>query len=263
MFDFSLLKARWNAQQFKNVIQQSIDDHHGIGGGLTWVLSSHDVPRHPSRYAVPLDVDLDDWLLADGQTPPIDAATAIRRGRAATMLMLALPGSAYIFQGEELGLLEVADLPLHALQDPVWHRSGGTLKGRDGCRVPMPWQSDGTSFGFGDNGSWLPQPAWFGPSSARAQDGVAGSTLELYRTALHLRRRLHSGNDTLEWHDPGQADVLWLQRPGSWHCLVNFSQRPTTLPPGHILLASGPLPDDGCLPAETAVWLSEAAADLD
>ena len=152
VFDFSLLKTDWNAEHFARVIQRSMADHQDVGGGLTWVLSSHDVPRHATRYALPAGVDLDSWLLGDGQKPEIDPDVARRRARAATMLMLALPGSAYLYQGEELGLLEVADLPPDQLHDPVYERSHHQLKGRDGCRVPLPWTAHGPSFGFGARG---------------------------------------------------------------------------------------------------------------
>ncbi len=150
VFDFSLLKSHWDRDQYEQVIRRSIEDHRGAGGGLTWVLSSHDIARHASRLALPIDVAPEAWLVTNGTAPVIDPDQAVRRARAATLMMLALPGSAYLFQGEELGLLEVADLPVDALTDPVWERTGHTLKGRDGCRVPLPWTTSGTSFGFGE-----------------------------------------------------------------------------------------------------------------
>ncbi len=117
------------------------------------------------------------------QRPAVDAEAGLRRARAATLLMLALPGSAYVYQGEELGLPEVADLPAEVLQDPIWEQTGRVRKGRDGCRVPLPWTTTGPSYGFGANGAWLPQPPSFAAYAVEAQDGVEGSTLELYRTA--------------------------------------------------------------------------------
>ena len=112
--------------------------------------------------------------------------------------MLALPGSSYVYQGEELGLPEVADLPVSALQDPIWEQTAHTSKGRDGCRVPLPWTTTGPSYGFGAGGAWLPQPTSFASYAVEAQDGAEGSTLELYRTALALRRRLLDGEE-LTW----------------------------------------------------------------
>ena len=164
--------------------EKSLHDHHhqvNDGGGLTCVLSSHDVPRHASRLALPVHADVDSWLSSRGTQPGIDPDTGPRRARAATLLMLALPGSAYLYQGEELGLPEVVDLPDEALVDPVFYRSGGALRGRDGCRVPLPWTSDGPSFGFGPSAGWLPQPAWFALHSAETQDSDPHSTLNLYR----------------------------------------------------------------------------------
>jgi alpha-glucosidase len=224
---------------------------------MTWVLSSHDVPRHATRLALPAGTDLDHWLAGDGTDPPIDPGTARRRARAATLLMLALPGSAYLYQGEELGLLEVADLPHHALQDPIWHRTGHTVKGRDGCRVPLPWTRGGSSHGFGSNGSWLPQPPWYADLSVQAQTGDPGSTLELYRHALRHRRDQQTHDTTVHWLSPGTPDILHIRRSNGWQCLVNFAGTPHDLPAGTTpLLSSSPL-DTGRVPPESAVWLRE------
>ena len=255
VFDFSLLKSPWDRDQFGRVIRQSIEDHRGAGGGLTWVLSSHDVPRHSSRLALPIDVLPETWLLSDGTAPVIDSGVAVHRARAATLMMLALPGSAYLFQGEELGLLEVADLPAGALRDPVWERTGHTLKGRDGCRVPLPWTRSGTSFGFGANSAWLPQPDWFGPSSVQAQEGDPDSTLQMYRGALQLRRKLQTPDNEVSWADKPDDDVLDFSRTNGWRSVTNFSPAAKKLPPGKILFASRALADHSTLPAETTVWL--------
>jgi alpha-glucosidase len=170
-------------------------------------------------------------------------------------LMFALPGSVYLYQGEELGLPEVHDLAVAVLEDPVWERSGRTDKGRDGCRVPIPWRRSGPSFGFGDNGSWLPQPEGWGELSIESQDGVEESTLELYRSAIRIRDERLRGSEDLQWveHDPG---VLALRRPGKFLCLVNYSNSPVALPDGKVLLSSGPL-DEGLLGSDTAAWLVE------
>ena len=238
VFDFSLLKAEWHPGQFRTVIDRSVEEHTAIGGAMTWVLSSHDVPRHATRYALPLGTDLDAWLSSDGTLVPLDPEVAARRARAATVMMLALPGSAYLYQGEELGLLEAADLPREALQDPVHERTGQRLKGRDGCRVPLPWAPEGTSLGFGDNGSWLPQPSWFRAYAAASQSGRAGSSLELYRQAISLRRGLVR-DEHFAWVETGDPEVLRFERSDGWHCLVNFSARPVRVP-GRLLLTSEP-----------------------
>ena len=251
IFDFSLLKAEWHPDQFRAVITRSIEEHGGVGGALTWVLSSHDVPRHATRYALPAGTDLDAWLRSDGTLHPLDEATARRRARAATVMMLALPGSAYLYQGEELGLLEVADLPADRLRDPVFERTGRSLKGRDGCRVPLPWTSDGTSFGFGDDGAWLPQPSWFSGYAVSAQVGRADSSLELYRRALALRRQLKP-DSSFAWVESGDPQVLRFARAGGWECIINFSAHSTRIP-GELLLSSDPLTGHD-LPPETAAW---------
>ena len=206
VFDFSLLKSHWDRDQYQQVIQRSIEDHRGAGGGLTWVLSSHDIPRHASRLALPIDVSPETWLLSNGTAPVIDPDRALRRARAATLMMLALPGSAYLFQGEELGLLEVADLPADALHDPVWERTGHTLKGRDGCRVPLPWTTTGTSFGFGANGAWLPQPELV-RRRLRAGPGRCRRTAPWRCTEP---RSSSAGNCK-----PRTATVTWANRAGS------------------------------------------------
>ncbi len=254
VFDFSLLKAEWGRDSFLQVIHRSLGEHRAAGSGLTWVLSSHDVPRHPSRYALPPGVDPDDWLLSNGTRPVTDPQKAHRRGRAATLMMLALPGSAYLYQGEELGLLEVAELREEQLRDPVWERSGHQLKGRDGCRVPLPWTRSGSSFGFGDNGSWLPQPAWFADYAVDGQVDAPGSSLTLYRQALALRRRLHLADSSVAWLDAEDDEVIHFARAGGWQCLVNFSAHPRPVPPGEVLLSSSPI-HDGMLPGEATVWL--------
>ncbi len=255
VFDFSLLKAEWGRDTFRDVIRRSLHDHQAVGGGLTWVLSSHDVPRHPSRYALPPGVTPDDWLITDGAQPAVDPDVARDRGRAATLMMLALPGSAYLYQGEELGLLEVADLDRAALQDPVWERSGHTLKGRDGCRVPLPWTVDGPSFGFGPGSAWLPQPEWFAGLSVEAQSGDPDSTLALYKQALLLRRALNADDSGVDWIETDDPEVLHFARRNGWHAVVNFSDRPRPLPPGRVVLASRRL-DGPYVPRDTTVWVT-------
>ena len=253
VFDFSLLKSQWDHNQFRSVIQKSLDDHRSIGGGITWVLSSHDVPRHASRHALPRGTNLEDWLLGNGKEPLIDAAVGARRARAATMMMLALPGSAYLYQGEELGLLEVADLLPSQLRDPVWERTNHQLKGRDGCRVPLPWTPTGASFGFGADGSWLPQPSWFGAYSVEGQHCDPESSLTLYRQALILRRKLKVTDTTVRWLGD-DSDVLCFARANGWTCAVNFSNESRPLPEGHVVLSSQPLASHE-LTSETAVWV--------
>ncbi|MGH3414276.1 MAG: glycoside hydrolase family 13 protein, partial [Marmoricola sp.] len=191
-FNFDLLAAEWDAATFEQVIRDNLAQVGQNGSSSTWVLSNHDVVRHPSRYGLSPQGPAAEqkWLLSGGTEPLLDREGGLRRARAATLMVLALPGSTYLYQGEELGLHEVAELPESALQDPTWTRPGHTDKGRDGCRVPIPWTPDGPSYGFGSGTAHLPQPEWFGPLSVASQDADPGSTLNLYRTALRLRREL-------------------------------------------------------------------------
>ena len=167
------------------------------------------------------------------------AVSVLQRARAATLLMLALPGSAYLYQGEELGLHEVADIPGDRREDPVFWRSGGAEKGRDGCRVPLPWTADGPSFGFSAGAAHLPQPAWFGPLSVQAQEHDSASTLALYRQALSWRRKLQAA-ENLEWMPGTNGQVLHFRRSGGWQCVTNFGPRAVPLPHGTVVLASSP-----------------------
>ena len=169
------------------------------------------------------------------------------------MMLLALPGSMYVYQGEELGLPEVPVLDPSLLDDPMFLRSGGVVKGRDGCRVPLPWAPTGSSFGFGADGAHLPQPQWFAAHSVQAQDGDPHSTLTLYRRALALRRELQT-DEELTWVETGRPDVLWFTRPNGWAVVTNFGSEPFELDSADLVLASADAPL-GVVPGETTVWL--------
>ncbi len=253
-FNFDLLRADWDAASYSRIISENIALAALAATSSTWVLSNHDNMRHATKYGLPVGTDLDAWLLADGATIPLDAELGVRRARAATLLLFALPGSTYIYQGEELGLLEVADLPVDQLQDPIWERNLGTLKGRDGVRVPIPWTSTGTSFGFGSNGAHLPQPDWFADYAVDVQDGVAGSTLEMYRDALAVRKRVIGGEE-LDWLESPSTDVVYFTRGNGWKCITNFGDTDVELPDGDVIMASSPLPGR-MLPGNTTVWLA-------
>ncbi|MGW0912950.1 glycoside hydrolase family 13 protein [Streptomyces sp. NPDC002784] len=254
-FNFEYLQAAWDARELRRVIGDSLAQAHAAGASATWVLSNHDVVRHASRLMLPPGTDDNAWLLSGGRAPAVDRAAGLRRARAATLLMLALPGSAYVYQGEELGLPEVADLPVTVLQDPIWEQTGRVRKGRDGCRVPLPWTTGGPSYGFGGSGAWLPQPEWFAEYSVEAQDGVEESTLELYRRALRLRRKLLEG-EFLTWAEDGPEGVLQFARSDGWRCVANLSGEPVSLPAGEVVISSSPLEPDGRLGDDTTVWLT-------
>lgn len=250
VFDFLFLQAPWDATHLGVRIEEAIRTTSQVGASPTWVLSNHDVVRHPTRYGLPKEIDAEHWLLK-GDRSKLDPQRGLRRARAATLLVMALPGSVYVYQGEELGLHEVYDLPLSALRDPYWERSGHTKKGRDGCRVPIPWTQEGPSFGFGLGDSWLPQPRHWGTMSVEAQRGVGGSTLELYKSAIGRRRDLLAGNPVFEWRE-WNPDVIAFSR-GSMECMVNLGDAPVPLPQGQVVLASEQL--EGELDPDTAVWL--------
>ncbi|MEU6863630.1 glycoside hydrolase family 13 protein [Streptomyces sp. NPDC046876] len=238
-FNFHYLTTGWDAAALRATIDESLDAMRPVGAPTTWVLSNHDVVRHATRFA-------------DG-----DPAAGLRRARAAALLMLALPGSAYVYQGEELGLPEVVDLPDEVRQDPSFFKQNGQDGLRDGCRVPLPWSGTEAPYGFGDGGSWLPQPAEWAGLSVAAQTGDPGSTLELYRSALRIRREradLGAG-DAVEWL-PSPEGVLAFRR-GSFVCTVNTTAEAVAMAaPGTVLLASAELEpgEPGTLPADTAVW---------
>jgi len=256
-FNFDLLKADWDPRQFRGIITKNLVEAESSGASSTWVFSNHDVVRHATRYGLPPagpeGQDGSAWLMSGGKEPALDRELGERRARAVSQLMLALPGSAYLYQGEELGLHEVADIADADRQDPTFFRNRGVDVGRDGCRVPLPWTKDGDSFGFGFGGAHLPQPAWFGEYAVEVQEGDPASNLSFYRRALELRRELQ-GEEEFQWIDESSDDVLRFVRPGGWRSITNFGSSPVDLPAGKVLLSSSPLEDDR-LPGDTTAWL--------
>ncbi|MGC5053687.1 alpha-amylase family glycosyl hydrolase [Micromonospora sp. DT48] len=251
-FNFEYLLASWTAPAQYAVITRSLEATDAVGAPTTWVLSNHDVVRHASRLGLPVGTPRPNGIGVGDEQP--DAATGLRRARAATLLMLALPGSAYLYQGEELGLPEHTTLPDEARQDPTWERSGHTQRGRDGCRVPIPWEADSPSYGFGPtDASWLPQPPTWAEYALDRQRGVPGSTYEMYREALRLRRAYGLGRGTLQWLS--SADEVLTFRNGDLVVFTNFG--PTAVPPpaGELLHTSTPLPEDASVPPDTTIWL--------
>lgn len=252
-FNFEFLKAPWDADSYRRVIDASIADAASVGSVATWVIGNHDVVRPVSVLGLPRGTDPRPWLLSGGTDPAPDHALGRRRARALALLTFALPGSAYVYQGEELGLPEVADLPESALEDPRWSNSGHTDKGRDGCRVPLPWTPDGSSYGFGSNGSWLPQPDGWGELSVAAQQDDPASVLSLYRAALRHRRSFATDHG-FAWDDElNQGPVLAFRRGEDLLVVVNTGDDPVPLPEGDVLLSSGEV--GGSLPGTTTVWL--------
>lgn len=197
-----------------------------------------------------------EWVRAGGRAVELDRDGGLRRARAATLFLLGLPGSAYMYQGEELGLHEVAQIPDDERQDPTFFRTHGADYGRDGCRVPIPWSADGPSFGFGAGGVHLPQPDWFAAAAVGVEDADPDSTLVLYRQALGLRHELQT-HEELAWVDTGRGDVLHYVRPGGWHVITNFGAEPYEVAEGEPILAS--VGDASLLVApESTVWVRTA-----
>ncbi len=255
-FNFPYLSTEWNAADLREVIDVSLRAFPGVGAPSTWVLSNHDVVRHASRLALTAENPQGHGIGPESPGQPIPEV-GLARARAATTLMLALPGSAYLYQGEELGLPEVIDIPGEARQDPTWFRTNGERYGRDGCRVPIPWSADAPAYGFNTTGaSWLPQPAEWAGLARDAQSGVEGSTLELYRTLLAERRSRSLGAGSLEWID-GYGDDVVAFRNGNVSVIANTGSTPVTVPDGIVIASSGPLAQ-GEVPADTTVWIEGA-----
>ncbi|MFF5177375.1 glycoside hydrolase family 13 protein [Micromonospora sp. NPDC000316] len=239
-FSFDFLDATWSADSFRKVIDTALAEATVVGAPTTWVLSNHDKQRHVTRYG--------------------DGVEGLRRARAASLLMLALPGCAYLYQGEELGLPEVLDLPDELRQDPAFLRTG---ESRDGCRVPIPWSGELTAYGFGPAGSeasWLPAPTTWRALAVTAQAGVAGSTLELYRAALRIRREhpaLAADAGGVTWLESGPGVLAFSRTAGDTvlTCVVNFSGVPVAVDGyGEPIVASAPLTDH-LLPVDASAWL--------
>ncbi|WP_410819802.1 glycoside hydrolase family 13 protein [Micromonospora sp. 050-3] len=257
-FNFDFLGCAWDAAALRESIDGTLSAHAPVNAPATWVLSNHDVTRHVTRYG---RADTRFSFAAKREGTPTDLELGTRRARAAALLSLSLPGAAYVYQGEELGLYEVEDIPYAMRQDPMWERSGRIDPGRDGCRVPLPWAGDEPPFEFSPAGAaapWLPQPADWKGRTASAQTGDSASMLELYRAAIQARKADPAlGDGELTWL-PAPDGVLAFHRGGGFTCLVNLSAAPVPMPAqGELLLASGPL-DDGLLPSDTAVWLRTA-----
>ena len=234
-FNFRLTKIDFDAGQIHDAIQNSLDATALENATPTWTLSNHDVGREVTRYG--------------------DGEVGLRRARAMAMVMLALPGAVFVYNGEELGLPDV-DLPDEALQDPTWERSGHTERGRDKCRVPIPWSGDAPPFGFSTNAdTWLPMPADWEALTVEKQRANPDSTLSFYWRALELRReRTEFDGGEFEWLAATPELLIFERNGGALVCALNFDRRPMVLPPGEVILASAPLVD-GKLPPDAAAWL--------
>lgn len=260
-FNFEMLTTLWDAKEIKRKINNSIDALEEVGAPTSWVFNNHDVVRSVDRLDLGLTNHGDTTLSRQGDPKKLNIARGTLRARSAALMTLALPGGTYLYQGEELAVPEVRDIPQDRLTDPRWKMSGFSDRGRDGCRVPMPWTSNPAgAFGFSTNAAlkpeqaWLPQSSWWGTYAVDTQDGVEGSTLSMYRSALSIRKGEEGlGDGPMEWIEAG-ADVVAFERPGDFACYINFGA-PIQLPPNsQVLVASGPITAH-TLPTDTAAWV--------
>jgi alpha-glucosidase len=234
-FNFRLVLAGFDAVELRTAIDASLATAATADVPPTWTLSNHDVVREVTRYG--------------------DGALGEQRARAMALVELGLPGVVYVYNGEELGLPNV-ELPDWALQDPKYFRSGGQDRGRDGCRVPLPWEGAEPPFGFSPGvPTWLPIPPEWAKLTVEHQLEDADSTLSLFREAIELRKShpAFTGAE-LEWYGAPAGCFAYRRKGGGLVCVLNASPTAVPLPAGDVLLASGPLAD-GHLPPNTAAWL--------
>jgi len=260
-FTFELLVQPWNAARMRAAIETGLG-LPGAGGVPAWTLSNHDVHRPVTRYGQEQSLEAPvptDMIAAARRRGPADLELGVRRSRAAAALLLAIPGSAYLYQGEELGLPEVFDLPDAARQDPIWLRSGGAELGRDGCRVPLPWGGGGTNLGFSPADAvepWLPQPAWFAAYARETQRDDPASTLSSYRTLVRERRALFGGATRIDWLDTPETVLAFVR--GGGLCVVNLGADPFPIPAGwsagRRVVATADAPDPHVVPGDSAAW---------
>ncbi|PWD50531.1 alpha-amylase [Serinibacter arcticus] len=263
-FSFELARAAWDARELRSAVDAVLAANAIVGAPATWVTDNHDTPRSVTRYARAGAGGLRGAYVPTGGDGELltaqDVARGTARARAAAVLLLTLPGAAFVYQGQELGLPEVEDLPPEALQDPAVARSGGTVRGRDGCRVPLPWEGDAPPYGFTEaDAGWLPQPTGWGELAVAHQERDEGSMLRHYRALLALRRReVAARRGALEWL-PAPDGVLAYRRTAAGGeplvVMINLGADAVPVPDGEVLLATGPLVGDGerLVPGDGAV----------
>jgi len=260
-FNFEMLTTLWKPDVIKKKIETSITALQEVGAPPSWVFNNHDVVRSIDRLDLGLTNHGDTTFSRQGDVTKLDIARGTLRALSATLMTLSLPGGTYLYQGEEIGLPEVRDIPEDRLTDPRWKMSEFKDRGRDGCRVPLPWKTDSAGgFGFSSNAAitceqlWLPQSSWMGKYSVQSQEGVEGSTLSIYQNALAIRKQEPGlGDGPMEWIEAGK-DVVAYSRPGKFACYINFGSA-IEIPTGSkVLISSGPLRGNS-IPTDTAVWL--------
>ena len=270
-FNFELLEANFSAYDFKTIIDRAINSSKKNGSSTTWCLNNHDQMRPATKFGLLPTVDRVRWRNSNGTSSPLDVKLGTQSAIAGSMLIMALPGCTYIFQGEELGLHEVMDIPEDQIQDPQYLRNLKVDKGRDGCRVPLPWTKTGSSFGFGAAGAHLPQPKNFGDYSVEVESADPTSPLSIFRKALSLRKELLAPEE-ITWHETGDSNVLHFSRPNGLNCITNFGRNYYNFDAvlksgGEVIHSSAPLAKAGVylvhgvettgndLPPATTVWV--------
>ena len=250
-FNFRFLDAGWDREKLVAAIDESFEAFDGVGAPSTWVLNNHDVLRHVSRFGG----DYGRTTASDGvgpNNPQPNNVLGLQKARAATLFMLGLPGASYLYQGEELGLPDHTTIADEHRQDPTFARTQGQRVGRDGCRVPLPWEMGNASNGFNQTGkAWLPQPQSYAALSRDQQQGKEGSTLTMYQQALNLRSDLKLGEGSFDW--VSRADALKYQN-GNLQIVHNFSNEPIKLT-GEVVISSMPLGKDGSLLPNDTAWV--------
>lgn len=261
-FNFDFLSSPWNPASLKEMIDRSLEALKEVGAPSSWVFNNHDVVRSVDRFDLGLIAGAGNTTFdRQGDPAKFNVKRGTLRARAGALLMLALPGGAYVYQGEELALPEARDIPEDRLTDPRWAMSDHTDRGRDGCRVPLPWKKDPAgAFGFSSkptltpNEAWLPQSENWGDFAVERQDGDPASTLNMYRNALAIRHaEAGLGDGPMSWIDAGEH-VLAFSRPGNFACYVNFGHAIELPAHSELLISSAPL-EDSKLPTDTALWL--------
>jgi len=261
-FNFEFLGSKWDVAEIKNNINKSIEAIGAVGAPSSWVFNNHDVVRSVDRFDLGLGLSGGTTLERHGDVNKFNLERGRKRAIAGALLMLALPGGAYIYQGEELTLPEAREIPEDRLSDPRWKMSNYTDRGRDGCRVPLPWRSNNAgAFGFSDNAkltpkdSWLPQSSNWGDFSVEAQDSDPNSSLNLYRKALEIRKSLSGlGDGPMSWVD-APDHVVAFSRPGDFYCYLNLGADFKLPQAAKVLVSSSPI-ENGVLPTDTAVWFT-------
>ncbi|MEY3561289.1 MAG: hypothetical protein RL068_441, partial [Actinomycetota bacterium] len=254
-FNFGMMEAKWSAAGYRAIVDQSLEAFGGVGAPSTWVLSNHDTIRHSTRMAYKEVPKQGDGIGPDYPQP--DETRGQRIARAASSFMLGLPGGSYIYQGEELGLPEHTTLEAKYRQDPTFFRTKGERVGRDGCRVPLPWEPDAPAFGFNHTGAaWLPQPSGYKNYARSAQRGVPGSTLELYKRILKVRKEHKLGHGTLSWVEELSDETSLAYRNNDVLVITNFGPDAIALPKGELLVTTQhDLTIEGVLEHDQVAWI--------